>query len=242
MFGALNHIQFAFQMASDWYNYVLQFDKMLAEALLTCARNSMNNVYFSLRSEGDISPAPLIIIMADVENQKVTLQPTMDTIDQLMKTMHERVFRSLNRIPRIADKLNLPPDYIGPAFAQLMQTDLLIEETKEKICLEIAYNKEEIDEFLLRWCVFDSLWMMTEEEFVKQMAESKQTGDVFESSIESYSSMAELIATKNAVENVYFLMVNQTLLKNTLMDYIEKWQLLNVKLLTKKASSRIKSK
>lgn len=60
-------------MESEWYEYVVQFDAMLNAALMTCARNSLLNVYNIVRSEGDILPSPILILEADIVNGKVGL-------------------------------------------------------------------------------------------------------------------------------------------------------------------------
>uniref|UniRef100_A0A1I8MW68 Dynein axonemal heavy chain 2 n=1 Tax=Musca domestica TaxID=7370 RepID=A0A1I8MW68_MUSDO len=228
-------------MTAEWYKYVHRFEDMLAEALLICARNSLNNVYFALRSEGDINPAPIIIISIDIQDQKLSLSPTMATIETLMMGMLSRIHSSLEAIPRIAQKLEMPRELCRQPFAKLMMEDAIIADIQEKISIEVDYSKEEIDKFVHNWTGCSDIWECSEAAFVKRIEDTDQTADIFEDSIESYSSQAELIAMKDAIVNVYFIMVNQTALKNTIMDYIERWQLLNVKLLTKRATSRIKS-
>lgn len=229
-------------MTSEWYEYVLKFDNMLAEALLICARNSLNNVYNALRSEGDVNPSPIIIVLVDVEGQNLSFKPDMETIKLVLVDMYERIYKSLCSVPRIAKKLELPTKLAGRPFSELMKADKICNETQDSICLEIEYNIAELELFSKGWNFFNEIWLTTEDEFITNITETDQTGFVFESSIESLTAKAEVIGSKESIENVYFLMIDQTLLKNTLMDFIEKWQLLNIKLLTKRASSRIKSK
>lgn len=59
-------------MESEWYEYIIQFDAMLNAALMTCARNSLLNVYNLVRSEGDILPSPILILEADIVDGKVS--------------------------------------------------------------------------------------------------------------------------------------------------------------------------
>ncbi|XP_023298158.2 dynein axonemal heavy chain 2 [Lucilia cuprina] len=242
LFAVFKEFQYVIEeMAAEWYDYVKQFDNMLAEALMICARNSLNNVYSSLKSEGDINPAPLIILMADIEDKDIALKPDMETIEMLLTKMYDRILNSLNSVPRIAAKLELPAKLIGPTFAELMKTDVIIIETQDKILLELDYNKEEIERFIISWNDFQDIWDMDEKKFIAKIEETNQEAEIFEDSIEAYSNQAEIIATRDAIVNVYFLMINQMCLKSSILDYIEKWQLLNIKLLTKRASSRIKS-
>lgn len=229
-------------MVTEWHSYVNKFDEMLAEALLICARNSLNNVYCALRSEGDINPAPIIIMSIDIEEKEITLKPSMATVESLMMSMRDRIHSSLVAIPRIAEKLDLPLELRGKPFAQMMKNDAIVLDIQEKISLEVDYNKEEIDKFVSCWAIYNDIWVCSEDTFTRRIEETDQTADIFEDSIESYSNQAEMVAMKDPIVNVYFIMVNQTALKNTMMDYIEMWQLLNIKLLTSRASSKIKSK
>ncbi|XP_013098623.2 dynein axonemal heavy chain 2 [Stomoxys calcitrans] len=227
-------------MASEWYTYVNRFDAMMSEAMLICARNSLNNVYSALRSESDISPPPIIIVSIDVQEQKLVLNPTMEAVESLILSMIQRIRKSLESVDRIALKLEMPEELIGPPFAELMDNDSVIAEIQEKIGNEVDYSREEIEKFMDTWTEYKDIWECSEEEFTRRIEDTEQTANVFEDSIESYSSKAEIIAMKEAIVNVYFIMANQTALKNTLMDYIERWQLQNVSLLTKRATARIK--
>ena len=229
-------------MITEWYMYVVQFDNMLAEACMICARNSMNNVYHALCSEGDINPAPLIIINADIEDKKISLTPDIQVIESIMENMCNRIISSLNSIPRIAERLGLPAEHIGPTFSELMKSDTTISEIQEKICAEVEFNKEEMDVYVSDWDNLSEIWEMSEDEFIKRIEITEQTADVYEDSIETFSANAEVVSMKDPIATVYFLMINQTALKNSLLDYIEQWQLLNIKLLTKRSSSRVKSK
>ncbi|KAM7351793.1 dynein heavy chain 2, axonemal kl-2 isoform 2-T2 [Cochliomyia hominivorax] len=229
------------EMLPEWYEYVKRFDNMLAEALIICARNSLNKVYSSISSEGDITPSPIILIIADIEDQSIVLNPDMKTIEHIMLNMYDRIYNSLKNVPRISEKLELPAKLIGPPYADQMKSDANISEIQDKISLEIDYNKEEMDRFIAGWNIFDDIWTTNEDEFIMKIEQSEQTADIFEESIETYSAQSEVIATKDAIVNVYFVMVNQTALKSSILDIIEKWQLLNIKLLTKRAASRIKS-
>lgn len=209
---------------------------------MICARNSMNNIYRSLCSEDDIHPAPLIIINADIEDKKILLRPDIKTIEVLMVNMCERIISSINSVPRIAERLGLPAEHVGPSFSELSRLDTIFCEIQDKICVEVEYSKEEMDVYISNWNELSNIWEMNENEFIESIALTDQTADVYEDSIETFSGHAEVVSMKDPIANVYFLMINQTALKNSILDYIEQWQLLNIKLLTKRSSSRIKSK
>lgn len=227
-------------MTNEWYSYVKGFDEMLCECLLTCGRNSLNVVHAALRSEGDINPAPLVIMHIDVENGAIMMSPDMFTIGDIMETMRTRVRKSLEMVPRIAQKLGLPKELHGRPFADLFMEDAAANEIQDKILLEVEYNKEELNQYVARWFPFKYIWETSDEDFVANIAASDKSAEVFEGSIEHYTSQADVITMQDTITNVYFVMVNISRLKNTLLDYIERFQMLNINLLTKETSTRVK--
>lgn len=229
-------------MTNEWYSYVKGFDEMLCECLLTCGRNSLNIVHAALRSEGDINPAPLVIMHMDIEDSAIVMSPDMYTISQVMENMRIRIQKSLAMVPRIAQKLGLPKELHGRSFADLFMEDPTANEIHDKILLEIEYNKEELNQYLSRWLPFKYIWETTDEEFIENITNSDQSADVFEASIEHYSTQADVITMQDTITNVYFVIINISRMKNSLLDFIEKFQLLNITLLTKQTASRVKSK
>jgi len=66
---------------------------------------------------------------------------------------------------------------------------------------------------------------------------SSRTAGVFEGGIEHYSALADDVIFEDAITNVYFVLINQNALKSTILDWIEKWQALNIKMLLDHASN-----
>lgn len=155
--------------------------------------------------------------------------------------MSQRIYTIFNEFPRIGTKLELPKEVQEMPFTKLLQNDTECKEMQGYIDAEVEYNKSEITIFLFRWNYFKNVWEKTEEEFVKTLEATNQLASDFEISIEFYNQLADDLAIQDSISNVYFTLISVNLLKNTIMDYIEKWQLLNVRMLTKRATSRIKS-
>lgn len=158
---------------------------------------------------------------------------------QLFSGIFERVCTSLAIFPRLTAKLKLPKENQQPLFSITFANDPEAKEIQSSLEYEVKYNEEEIDTFLMGWRYYRDIWEKTELEFTKNILSTDQKSYVFEQSIEYYSSLADEIGMKDSIVNVYFILVNQNFLKNTLMDYIEKWQMLNIKLLLRRATTKI---
>lgn len=58
-------------MATDWVEYIRKMDSLLLEALKSCAKHSLNNVFNALHGDGNMGPSPLINVFLDLSDSKV---------------------------------------------------------------------------------------------------------------------------------------------------------------------------
>lgn len=58
-------------MATDWLEYIRKMDSLLLEALKTCAKHSLTNLYDALHGDGNIGPSPFINLYLDLRDSKV---------------------------------------------------------------------------------------------------------------------------------------------------------------------------
>lgn len=58
-------------MAKEWYDYIVKFDSMMQEALVMCAKNSLQSIYSALHGDGSVGPSPILSMTVDIEDKKV---------------------------------------------------------------------------------------------------------------------------------------------------------------------------
>ncbi|XP_026846886.1 dynein heavy chain 2, axonemal [Drosophila persimilis] len=228
-------------MAIEWYSFVNVFDDMLATAFLTSARNSLTMVSSALHREADMAAAPILVMESDVKNRQVILTPDMDTIASLLNANIDRVHNILEQFPRIANKMKLPKEQQSDPFSKVFREDSECRGIIRIIEAEINHEREEIAGYVSFWNSHKALWETSESEFTKRVKSTPMTADIFEASIEYYSTMADDISFVDAISHVYFILMNQNYIKNSILDWIEKWQALNIKILLNHSFSLIRS-
>ncbi|KAH8339425.1 hypothetical protein KR074_005356 [Drosophila pseudoananassae] len=225
------------EMSTSWIAYVNDMDDMLASSLMTSARGSLTKLFEALHCDEHMAPAPIIVIESDIKDGSIVLSPDMDTIANLINGIIDNIRTMLDQFPRLGYKLKLPKEQQRPGFAEVFREDQDCSELMRSIQAEISRQRQELEKYEEHWNRHRILWDTTEEGFRKKIKTSSRTAGVFEGGIEHYSALADDVSFEDAITTVYFILVNQNALKSTILDWIEKWQALNIRILLDHASN-----
>ncbi|XP_017004584.2 uncharacterized protein [Drosophila takahashii] len=229
------------EMSKEWIAYVNDMDDMLASSLMTSARGSLSKLYEALHCDEDMASAPIIVIESDVKDGRIVFTPDMNAIEDMINGIVDSIRSMLDQFPRLGYKLKLPKKQQRQGFASVFREDQECSELMRSIQAEIAIQREEIDKYESVWNRNRVLWETTEEGFRQRLMSSSRTAGVFEGGIEHYSALADDVIFEDAITNVYFILINQNALKSTILDWIEKWQALNIKMLLDYASNLMRA-
>lgn len=218
-------------MALEWYNYINNIDDMLATAFLTSARNSLSIICTALHRETDIAASPVLVMESDIKDRQIELSPSMDIVGELINGIVYRIQNILKQFPRVSNKLKLPKEHQPNPFPKIFKEDSECIELISNLEAEIKYQREEVERYISFWNSHRALWETTDSSYIKRVKATDLTADIFESFIKYYSTLADDISFVDAISHVYFILMNQNFIKNSILDYIEKWQTLNIKIL-----------
>lgn len=230
------------ELPGEWHHYVNVFDDMLASALLCCVRSTLELLQEALHSEEGMPPVAILVTESDIKDSQIVFSPDMQTIGKVLRGIIDRVKTLVDQFPRLGHKVKLPKEQRRPGFAREFRDDIECSALVRNIEAEITRQQEQIADYVKNWQKHQKLWQMTEETFTARLMKSSKTAGVFEGGIEHFSAVADEINFMDAIAHVHFLLINQNPIKNTLLDWIEKWQALNIKVLLDYATSRIQCK
>ncbi|KAH8412165.1 hypothetical protein KR009_000255 [Drosophila setifemur] len=225
------------EMSSGWIAYVNDLDDMLAISLMTSARGSLTKLYEALHCDEDMASAPIIVLESDVKDSRIVFSPEMNAIGDLINGIIDSIRTMLDQFPRLGYKLKIPKEDQRQGFAGVFREDQECSELMRGIQVEIVRQREEMVKYEEHWNQHRVLWETTEKGFQQRLMSSSRTAGVFEGGIEHYSALADDVSFEDAITNVHFILVNQNALKSTILDWIEKWQALNIKMLLDHASN-----
>ncbi|XP_062141991.1 uncharacterized protein LOC133850046 [Drosophila sulfurigaster albostrigata] len=229
------------ELSTEWYRFVNVFDDMLASAFLSCIRGALESLQNALHREDNMPSTPILVMESDVKDSQIVFTPDLQMIAKQLRGIIDRVNSLVDQFPRLGHKLKLPKEQRRPGFGRAFREDVECSELVRSIEAEITRQHEQIAEYVAHWMKHNSLWQMTDEIFEQRVMSSAKTAGVFEGSIEYYSSLADDISFVDAIAHVHFVLINQNPIKSTLLDWIEKWQALNMKLLLNHATALIQS-
>ncbi|XP_037709872.1 dynein-1-beta heavy chain, flagellar inner arm I1 complex [Drosophila subpulchrella] len=229
------------EMSTEWIAYVNDMDDMLASSLMTSARGSLTKLYEALHCEEDMAFAPIIVVESDVKDGRIVFTPDMDAIGGMINGIVDSIRSMLDQFPRLGYKLKLPKKQLRQGFACVFREDQECSELMRSIQAEIVIQQEAMAKYEAVWNQKRVLWETTEEGFRQRLMSSSRTAGVFEGGIEHYSALADDVIFEDAITNVYFVLINQNALKSTILDWIEKWQALNIKMLLDHASNLMRA-
>jgi len=218
------------------------FDDMLASAFMSCIRCSLESLQEALHCEEDMPPTPILVMESDVQDSQIVFTPDMQIICRVLRGIIDRVNCLVDQFSRLGHKLKLPKEQRRPGFSRAFREDAECSELVRSIEAEIVRQHEKIAEYVAHWLQHHVLWEMTDEAFTQRLLASAKTAGVFEGGIEYYSSLADDISFVDAIAHVHFVLINQNPIKSTLLDWIEKWQALNIQILLDHATSLIQCK
>lgn len=218
-------------MAHEWYNYINIIDDMLATAFLTSARNSLSIICSALHRETDIAASPVLVMESDIKDRQIDLSPSMDTVSEFIIGIIYRIQNILQQFPRVSNKLKLPKEHQPYPFPKIFKEDSDCIDLILNLQSEVKHQKDEVDRYISFWNGHRALWETTDSSFINHVKATELTADIFESFIKYYSTLADDISFVDAISHVYFILMNQNFIKNSILDYIEKWQTLNIKIL-----------
>lgn len=204
---------------------------MLATAFLTSARNSLTIICNALHRETDIAASPVLVMESDIKDRQIELSPSMDTVCEFIIGIIDRIQNILQQFPRVSNKLKLPKEHQPCPFPKIFKDDSDCIELVSNLESEVNHQKDEVDIYISYWNGHRLLWETTDSSFINKVKATELTADVFETNIKYYSTLADDISFVDAISHVYFILMNQNFIKNSILDYIEKWQTLNIKIL-----------
>ncbi|XP_068140220.1 LOW QUALITY PROTEIN: uncharacterized protein [Drosophila tropicalis] len=225
------------EMSVEWFNYVNILDDMLATAFMTSSRSSLSKIFDLLHCDPQMAPASVLVMESDIKEGEIVFTPTMSDIGNVFNGIIDRIQNIIDQFPRLGCKLKLPNEQQRPGFAKVFREDQECKDLVQGIKGAINQQSEEITKYVTKWNQHSELWKTSERKFIETLKASARTAQIFEGKIEHYSSRADDISFVDAITNVHFVLINQNAIKSSILDWIEKWQALNIQILLEHSSN-----
>lgn len=150
------------------------------------------------------------------------------------------VLETLGSFPRLFEKFKLPTRTDLLPYQSVISDDVEIGRVTHVIYEEILHCQEKIIEYVDVWVPFKDIWDVDKVEFMRHFNE--ENAEIYNANITTHLETANKVQLKETVSNAYFVDVNATKMKATVIAHIDEWNELYLELLKKKAYDRITSR
>lgn len=150
------------------------------------------------------------------------------------------IVESVQHFPRLYESLKLPNTDQVTSYYQVIVDEDDYGRQCNTIYEEIRHCVEQLFDYVDVWSPFKGIWEVDKEAFMNAFDEPDPS--VYDVNITVYSETANQVQLQEVVSTVYFVDVNASKMKNSVMVHVDQWKEEFTNLLKKNAYDKISSK
>ncbi|XP_075210256.1 dynein heavy chain 2, axonemal kl-2 [Lycorma delicatula] len=216
-----------------WMKYVEKIDNLVEEALCLCVENSLLGVLEVLHGDGSTGPLPLIHVVALLKNREICFVPNMVEILTVFHNLLTDIVITLQTLPRLFEKFRINQTIKKVPYAAIIANDYKCKKNQSTINREIAFAFTKLKNFLNHWLPFRAIWETDRDYYIQCLRKRSPSAETFNKELARYLYLLQLEERADAIVPAHFLLINVTLLKETIIGHIKCWSFRLFQLLAK---------
>ncbi|KAG5316465.1 DYH2 protein, partial [Acromyrmex insinuator] len=208
---------------TEWKDYLMKIDTVIGEAIRLCLKNSLTIMFEALHGTDTTGPSPLLLIQADIIDNKISLIPNLLEIATVIGNILNILLEPLKDVSRLVKKFQMLPDKNLP-FSKLYKVDEELIELQERLNNEVSYCFVQIQSYMKIWEPFKDVWEVNKDLYMQRYEKLKPTAAVFDADISKYLEVMNNIRLQETMATVHFLDINFDGLKATIIEHCSIWQ------------------
>ncbi|KAG4103981.1 dynein heavy chain and region D6 of dynein motor-domain-containing protein [Neocallimastix lanati (nom. inval.)] len=213
-----------------WGKYVKEIDKKVEEALRMAVKKSLQEIAKAINGEGkgreenNSEIQPLFKVNVILDNKKVGFDPSLEQLENVVNSSAQDMILLLKNIPRLTDKLNIQDDEELPSFYDIIINEEDIQKYFVTIQNGMTNNGVKCQEYIKSWDNYREIWEINKDAFIRRYAKSKPALSTFDADINRYNEVANNTQKEETFTNIYFALLDCSLLKHDLVTHCVEWQ------------------
>lgn len=143
----------------------------------------------------------------------------------MLKTIYEKLFRSLRKIPRLLKALKLTTTESSPEYFEIISNDVDCLGWQSKI--EDEFHRIEINmkQYEEHWTQFAHIWQSDKQTIITEF-ELLETATAlkYDQKLQDLIALSNQVAVREISKKVHFTQVDATKLRKTILIEIEEWK------------------
>ncbi|KAF6017599.1 hypothetical protein EB796_024080 [Bugula neritina] len=214
---------------TQWVKYTEKMDRMVEEAFRL-------NVKWSLQ---ELSRAINGVVKVILEGDKVEFSPTLKQLAQDVGSIGTHLTESIAGISRLPDILTRKRSNKEPIYV-VIEKDEDTHKIQRVINQGMQDNAVNLQNYLLTWDNYREIWEIRKDAFIRRYQKLNPQVSSFDADIARYTEVANNVATQETVLNIQFVLLDCSLLKNSILGHCHEWQNKFTELLSEIATTRLK--
>ncbi|KAG5317386.1 DYH2 protein, partial [Pseudoatta argentina] len=208
---------------TEWKDYLMKIDTVIEEAIRLCLKNSLTIMFEVLHGTDTSGPSPLLLIQADIIDNKISLIPNLLEIATVIGNILNILLEPLKDVSWLVKKFKMLPDKNLP-FSKSYKVNEELIELQQRLNDEVSYCFVQIQSYLKIWEPFKDVWKVNKDLYIQRYEKLKPTAAVFDADISKYLEVMNNIQLQETMATVHFLDINFDGLKATIIEHCSIWQ------------------
>lgn len=143
----------------------------------------------------------------------------------MLKTIYEKLFRSLSKIPRLLKALKLTITESSPEYFEIISNDVDCLGWQSKIEDEFQRIELNMKQYEEHWTQFAHIWQSDKQTIITEF-ESLETATAlkYDQKLQDLIALSNQVAVREISKKVHFTQVDATKLRKTILIEIEEWK------------------
>lgn len=145
----------------------------------------------------------------------------------MLKTIYEKLFKSLRKIPRLLTALKLTPAESLHEYFEVISNDANCLNWQSKIDEELNRIEAKMREYEEHWTQFAHIWQSDKQTMIidfESLATTTATALKYDQKLQDLIALSNQVAVREVSKKVNFTLVDATKLRKTILIEIEEWK------------------
>ncbi|XP_068615161.1 dynein axonemal heavy chain 2-like [Brachionichthys hirsutus] len=233
------------QVQDHWATYTEKVDGMVEKALRINVQHCMKKLAKDITEEDETLANPLFRVLVTLNEAtantkpKVDFSPTLNKLAQIVDIMPQLI-NALSEFKRLPEILSCKKSQKNPIHICIEQ-DEEIRKTQASVGAGMKAHNIRLQAYLKTWDnKYRDIWEVNKDSFVQRYQRLNPSVTSFAADIDRYTEKAKDVEHEEAVLKFWFVMLDCSPLKSSVVQHCREWQTKLTQLLSHVASTRLK--
>ncbi|XP_068166166.1 dynein axonemal heavy chain 2 [Antennarius striatus] len=232
------------EVRDHWETYTEKVDGMVEKSLRLNIQRCMKKLSKAIIGDDKTSQYPLFRVLVTLNEAtpntkpKVEFSPTLRKLSQMVDMMPQLI-NTISVFKHLPEILSCKRSQKNPMHIRIEQ-DEEIRKIQASVAAGMTANANQLQAYLKTWDKYRDIWEINKDSFIQRYQRLNPSVSSFAADIDRYTEKAKNIEQEEAVVKIWFVVLDCSPLKSSVVEHCREWQTKLTQLLSHMASTRLK--